>query len=75
MAFDDYYTAKCDMSDKSAKKLFNSLRNNLTCEWAELVGEDDDNYMDILDAFDHFEQARKNQVFINALKEAFSKNI
>ena len=45
--------ARCDLEDWQAKKLFKSLFSNGLCEWAELVGEDDDNYMDVLDSFDH----------------------
>ena len=45
--------ARCDLEDWQAKKLFKCLFSNGLCEWAELVGEDDDNYMDVLDSFDH----------------------
>ena len=43
--------AECDLSDKKARKLYSELERNGVCEWAELVGEDDDNYMDIIDKF------------------------
>ena len=52
------YQAKCDMSDKKARKFFDELSRKGLCEWAELVGEDDDNYMEILDSFDHTKIAR-----------------
>ena len=51
-------TAVCDLTDKQALKLFEELKTNALCEWGELVGEDDDNYMDILDSFDNMKLAR-----------------
>jgi hypothetical protein len=55
--------AVCDMTEKKAREMFDKLKNYGSsskgfCEWAELVGEDDDNYMDILDSFDHIKQAQ-----------------
>lgn len=50
--------AKCDLEDKKAKRLYKDLFGNGRCEWAELVGEDDDNYMDVLESFDHTMIAR-----------------
>lgn len=58
MAGQATWSAVCDMPDKKAKKLFEDLKTNALCEWAELVGEEDDNYMDILDEFDHIRLAR-----------------
>ena len=45
--------AECDLSEKEAKKLYNKLKENTLCKWAELVGEDDNNYMEVLESFDH----------------------
>ena len=50
--------ACCDMGERKARRLFKDLSTKGLCEWAELVGEDDDNYMDILDSFDHSDIAR-----------------
>lgn len=50
--------ARCDMEDNLAKRLYKNLFSNGRCEWAELVGEDDGNYMDILESFDHEKLAR-----------------
>lgn len=47
------YTAVCDLTDKKAVTLFRKVCADGRCEWAELVGEDDDNYMEILDAYDN----------------------
>lgn len=41
------YEAKCDLTERQARKLFNELKEDGLCEWAELVGEDDDDYMEI----------------------------
>jgi len=46
------------MEDRKARRLFKDLFGNGRCEWAELVGEDDDNYMDVLESFDHTMIAR-----------------
>ena len=46
------------MTSKAARKFFDELSHKGLCEWAELVGEDDDDYMDVLDAFDHIKIAR-----------------
>ena len=49
---------RCDMSNGSARRLFNELSHKGLCEWAELVGEDDEDYMEVLDSFDHIKLAR-----------------
>lgn len=49
---------RCDMEDRAARKFYNNLFSNGRCEWAELIGEDDDNYMDVLESFDHVDLAR-----------------
>lgn len=59
MAGQQSYTAECDLTNKEAKKKFEALKKNALCEWAELVGEEDENYMEILKYFDHTEMARK----------------
>lgn len=48
----DSYSAECDLPEKQARNQFESLKRNPRCLWAELVGEDDGNYMQVLDAFD-----------------------
>ena len=58
--------AECDMTEKSARKLFEELKEKSLCEWAELVGEEDENYMDVLDSFDHISLARS---VYNAMQE------
>ena len=50
--------AICDMTEKKARELFGNLEKNGLCEWAELVGEDDEDYMKIISSFDHIQQAR-----------------
>lgn len=52
------YQAECDLTAGKAKALYKKLGENGLCEWAELVGEDDDDYMEIIDSFDHIKQAR-----------------
>ena len=53
------YEAKCDLTERQARKLFNELKKDGLCEWAELVGEDDDNYMEIIDQYDNIRNARR----------------
>lgn len=43
---------QCDMTEKAARKKFEKLKTDALCEWAELIGEDDDNYMEVLEDFD-----------------------
>ena len=64
------YTAECDLATRKAKALFNSLKKEPECEWAELVGEDDDDYMDILDSFDH-PDADRIHAMMESLRKAF----
>ena len=52
------YTAECDLTEKQARKRFDELKADALCEWVELVGEDDENYMDIIDSFEHIKLAR-----------------
>lgn len=56
-----HWSAECDLTEKQARKRFEELKLSDTCLWAELVGEDDDNYMDILDSFDHTEEVTRIQ--------------
>lgn len=49
---------RCDMTPGAARRLFNELSHKGLCEWAELVGEGDDDYMEVLDSFDHIKLAR-----------------
>lgn len=53
-----WYSTECDLTEKKAKRRFEELKETGLCEWAELVGEDEDNYMEILDSFDHIKLAR-----------------
>ena len=39
------------MTEKAARKKFEELKADALCEWAELIGEDDDNYMEVLEDF------------------------
>ena len=50
--------AECDLPEKKARIRFKELEHNALCEWAELVGEDDDDYMDVLEDFEHIKLAR-----------------
>ena len=52
-------TAECDLTPKKARILFNDLKNNLKCGWAELVAEDEDEggYMEVMDSFDNVKRA------------------
>ena len=52
------YEAKCDLTERKARKLFDELKTDGLCEWAELVGEDDDNYMEIIEQYDNIKSAR-----------------
>lgn len=52
------YVAECDLSEKEAKKRFESLKRDALCEWGELIGEEDENYMEVLEDFDHTRLAR-----------------
>lgn len=58
MAGQNTWSAECDLSEKKARKRFEELKTNALCEWAELVGEEDDNYMDVIEDFDHIRLAR-----------------
>ena len=60
---------RCDLEDKQAKKLFGRLFSDGLCEWAELVGEDDDNYMDVLESFDHIDLARSMAKIVGEIRE------
>ena len=52
------WSAECDLSERQAKKRFAELKEHGLCEWVELVGEDEDNYMDVLDSYDKTKEAR-----------------
>ena len=60
--------AICDLSEKKARQIYSELERDGLCEWAELVGEDDDNYMEVLESFDHIESARRVAWHMKKLK-------
>lgn len=53
------YQAKCDLTEKQAKKLFNELKENAVCGWAELVSEEENNYMEVIEEFEKIKLAKK----------------
>lgn len=52
------YHAECDLPDRQAHKRFNELKEDGLCEWVELVGEDEEDYMEVLDCYDKTKTAR-----------------
>lgn len=64
---------KCDLTDRYAKKLFKELKNDVRCGYAELVGEEEENYMEILDSFDHVSTARELTRLADAFADLLSK--
>jgi len=50
--------ARCDLQEWQARKLYKDLFCKGLCEWAELVGEEEEDYMDVLESFDHTDMAR-----------------
>ena len=68
------WQAECDLSNKKARSMFENLRNDKYCVWAELVSEDEDTFMDVLEGFDHAD-ARKtyetDQMLKKICKELF----
>lgn len=67
MAGDGSYRAECDLSEDKARKLYETVKRNGECMWAELVGEEEENYMDILEQYDNTEQAMR----LHAILEGF----
>lgn len=62
------FQSKCDLSEKQARKLFEQLKEDATCGWAEIIGEDEDNYMEVLEEFEKINLARTISKFINQAK-------
>lgn len=64
--------AKCDLSEKKARKLFSELCKDGKCMWGELVGEDDDNYMDVIESFERIKEAQRlDQMLKSIVKSLF----
>ena len=61
----------CDLSNREAKKKYLELQCNGECEWAELVGEDEDDYMEILESFDHIESAKRMHKILQEMRKCF----
>lgn len=53
------YQAICDLSTGKANKLFDELSRNGCCGWVELVGEDDENYMEVIKSSEHIDLAKR----------------
>lgn len=45
------------MTERKARNRFEKLKTDALCMWGELVGEDDHNYMDVLESFDKTREA------------------
>ena len=54
---DDYQVKFYDLK-KSAHKFYEKLKEDSLCEWAELVGDDEDDYMEVIESFEQIEHAR-----------------
>ena len=52
------WVAECDLTERQARKRFNELKRDGVCGWVELVGEDDDDYMEILDSHCRIREAQ-----------------
>lgn len=64
--------AVCDLSDKDAIKLYADMKRNGECMWGELVGEDDDNYMDVIESFERIKEAQRlDQMLKSIVKSLF----
>ncbi len=51
-----YINCECDLTKRKARNLFNKLKENRLCVWAELVIEDEEEggeYLEIIDSFDN----------------------
>ena len=59
--------AICDLSDKAAIQLYCDMKRNGECMWGELVGEDDDNYMEVLDSFERIREAQELHLMLKSL--------
>lgn len=59
--------AECDLTEKKARKRISDLKQDSRCLWAELVGEDDDNYMEILDQFDQDKEVIRAQKMLEEI--------
>lgn len=64
------YVAECDLTEKQARKRFKELKEAGTCMWVELVGEDDGNYMEILDSYD---KTRTALAIASAMRSIFGR--
>lgn len=67
MAGTSTWAAECDLTEKQARKRYEELKTNALCEWGELVGEEDDDYMEILEDFDHIKLARMMKSILGGL--------
>lgn len=67
MAGESSYRAECDLSDAKARRLYEDVKRNGECMWGELAGEDEENYMDVLEQFDRTEEAMR----LHAILERF----
>lgn len=59
MVGDQDYQVKFYELKKPAKKFYDGLKENVRCEWAELVGDDEDDYMEVLESFEQIEFANR----------------
>ena len=59
--------SRCDLTEPDARRLYKNLFSNGLCMWAELVGEEEDNYMDVLESFDHEVLARSMEKSISEI--------
>lgn len=52
------YQVKFFDAKANARRFYKKLNGEALCEWAELVGDDEDDYMEVIDSFERIEFAR-----------------
>lgn len=67
LAGDEFYKAECDLTEKGARERYEECKKNCFCLWAELVGEEDDNYIVVIESYEN-KNALRIYEFMNELK-------
>lgn len=59
--------AVCDLTEKQARKKFSELKQSGRCLWVEIIGEEEHDYMQVIDAYDAPEEQVKIQSIYDEL--------
>ena len=58
---------ECDLEDKKARARFAELKKYWRCGWVELVGEEEENYMEVIESFERIQETQRTTAMLDSI--------